>query len=124
MRLHLTLLAAIALVGCSGVKLPPTTPDQVAVFYENRGQFPQEEFKRMALLDRTYTEETCTTELQEPCDDAKVWEFGLTKLKALAAQLGADALLVHEASYAESGAGQRYKATAIYFPSRHPELEQ
>jgi hypothetical protein len=124
MRLLPALLTAVILLACSGVKLPPTTPDQIEVFYENRGQYPQEEFKRLALLDRTYNEEMCSTELQEPCDDAKIWEFGLNKLKELAAQLGADALLVHEVSYAQSGAGQRYNSSAIYFPSRHPELEQ
>jgi hypothetical protein len=124
MRLLLALLAAVLLVACSGVKLPPTTPDQIEVFYENRGQYPQEEFKRLALLDRTFNEEMCSTELQEPCDDEKIWAYGLEELKELAAQLGADGLLVHEIGYSQSGSGQRYSASAIYFPSRHPELEQ
>ena len=124
MRLLLTLLTAVVLAGCSGVKLPPTTPDQIEVFYENRGQYPQEEFKRLALLDRTFNEEMCSIELQEPCDDEKIWAYGLDKLKELAADLGADGLLVHEVSYGQSGQGQRYNASAIYFPSRHPELEQ
>lgn len=124
MRLLPALLASVVFVGCSGVKLPPTTPDQIQVFYENRGQFPQEEYKSLALLDRTYTDEMCSTDLQETCDDQDVWEYGLNKLKELAAQLGADALLVHNVGYAQSGNGRRYNASAIYFPSRHPEVEQ
>lgn len=124
MRLPLGLLAAFFLVGCSGVKLPPTTPDQIQVFFENRGQFPQEEYKRIAWLDRTFNEEMCSTDRQEPCDDGDIWEYGLNKLKELAADLGADALVVHEVGYAQSGSGQRYSASAVYFPSQHPELER
>lgn len=124
MRLPLALLPAVVLFGCSGVKLPPTTPDQIQVFYESRGQFPQEEFERIALLDRTFNEEMCSTDLREPCDNEDVWEYGLNRLKELAANLGADALVVHEVGYAPSGAGQRYSASAVYFPSRHPELEK
>jgi hypothetical protein len=43
-------------------------------------------------------------------------------LKEWAAEQGADALLIHEQGY--TTAGNRYMASAIYFPSRHPELEQ
>lgn len=124
MRLFLALLAFGALVSCSGVKLPPTTPDQIEVFYENRGQLPPEEYKRIALLDRTFNEEMCSTDLQEVCDDADIWEYGLNRLKELAAELGADALVVHDVGYSQSGNGRRYSASAVYFPSRHPELEQ
>lgn len=124
MRLLLAALAAVVLFACSGVKLPPTTPDQIQVFYENRGHFPQEEYKRLALLDRTFNEEMCSTDLQEPCDDEDIWQYGLDKLKQVAAEIGADALVVHEVGYSESGSGQRYSASAVYFPSRHPELEK
>lgn len=124
MRLFLALLAFGLLVSCSGVKLPPTTPDQIEVFYENRGQLPQEEYKRIALLDRTFNEEMCSTDLREVCDDPDIWEYGLNRLKELAADLGADALVVHDVGYSQSGSGRRYSASAVYFPSRHPELEK
>ncbi len=123
MRFVPILLVAFLVAACSGVKLPPVSPDEVEVYSEPNGQFPQEEYKRMGLMDRSFTADECARERDTTmCEDADVWQFGIEWLKEWAAQQGADAVLIHEAGY--STAGQRYRATAIYFPSRHPEIQK
>jgi hypothetical protein len=123
MRLVPALLAAALLVACSGVKLPPVSPESLEVYSEPNGQFPPEEYERLGLMDRSFTDDQCARDLKTTsCEDEQVWQFGLQWLKEWAAEQGADALLIHEAGY--STAGNRYMASAIYFPSRHPELEQ
>lgn len=123
MRLVPAFLLVALVFACSGVKLPPVSPDDVDVYSEPNGQFPPEEYKRMALLERTFTRDECARERQtSTCDDEETWQFGIQWLKEWAGDQGADALLIHEAGY--STGGQRYVASAIYFPSRHPELQQ
>lgn len=123
MRIVPALLLAAVLVACSGVKLPPVSPDQVEVYSEPNGQFPPEEYERMAFMERAFTSDECARETgTTTCDDEETWQFGLEWLKSWAGQQGADAILIQEMGY--STAGQRYVATAIYFPSRHPELQQ
>lgn len=123
MRLVLALLAAILLVACSGVKLPPVSPDTIEIFSEPDGMFPEEEYERLGLMDRSFTSDQCARELKTTtCDDDAVWQYGQRWLIEWAAEQGADALLIHERG--RSTAGNRFMASAIYFPSRHPELEQ
>ena len=103
---NVVVAVALALVvgacGSTKVDLPPVEPEQVEVFMP--GEYPTVEYKVLANL-------------QEKSREALV---------AKAAQLGADALIVTEdhTSLGIGEQGRSIEGLAVYFPSRHPELEK
>lgn len=116
----LTLMVLAAIVaGCGGgVKLPPVAPEDVEVFLP--GAYPTEEYKVIASITERAPIQT---------DDRDLIKMG----KERAAKLGADGLIVSRIRSTAEGAVvtdvQReiekiLEGLAIYFPSKHPELEQ
>jgi hypothetical protein len=119
---YVTALCAAALVlgltGCGpGVELPPVEPDQVEVIMP--GMPVGESYKVLAAF---------TVDVPIADSDSEL----LAKAKARAAQMGADALLVKSIRRTSEGQVEQNlrqeqmkiaECQAIYFPSRHPELE-
>ena len=120
---HLTALAAVvlsaSLFACGGgVKLPPVEPQDVEVFMP--GQPPGENYE---VLGRLQEEVSLDTPDQRLIDRAR----------AEAAEMGADALVITAIrrtteGQIETNLGQEQmkiiEALAVYFPSRHPELQE
>lgn len=110
---------AVFAAGCaSGVKLPPVEPQDVEVFLQ--GSYPTEEYKVMSTITEQVSLET---------DDRDLIE----QARERAAKLGADALVVTSIrSTTEGGidldtareAQKILEGLAIYYPSRHAEIEQ
>jgi len=98
--------------------LPPVAPEDVEIFMP--GSFPSESYKVMARL-------TESMPLNTSDDDI------IDAVKAKAAEVGADALLIDAIRRTTEGGIETdlrqeqlkiIEARAIYFPSRHPELQQ
>ncbi len=111
---------AVFAVGCaSGVKLPPVEPQDVEVFLQ--GSYPTEEYKVMSNITEQVSLET---------DDRAL----IDKARERAAKLGADALLVtsirsttidFDVNLGRARDAQKIlEGLAIYYPSRHAEIEQ
>jgi len=119
---HFAALCAVVMtagvLACgAGVTLPPVAPEDVEVFYP--GQLPTEEYEVMARIQE---DEPLQTE-----DDVLV-----EAARAQAAQMGADALVITAIrrtteGQIETDLGREQmkiiEALAVYFPSRHPELQ-
>jgi hypothetical protein len=109
----------MGLPGCgSGVSLPPVSPDDVEVFMV--GSFPTESYKVMAQLTESMSLSTPDQEVIEA-------------VKVRAAEMGADALIIDSLRRTTEGGIETdlrqeilkiIEARAIYFPARHPELQQ
>jgi hypothetical protein len=111
--LHVFVIAAtlLGLVACgSGITLPPVSPQDVEVIPE--GQDPPEDFEEIKRINRRVAWET-------PRDSL------IAQAREIAAELGADALRILSISpWANISNPQLVlKGMAIYYPSRHPELE-
>ena len=114
-------LMALALVvaGCGGgVKLPPVEPEQVEVFLP--GSYPTEEYKVLTSITQSVALQVSDRDL-------------INQAKERAARVGADALIVNRIRTTSEGAvaddvGREIEkileGLAVYFPSKHPELEQ
>lgn len=122
MRYFSALIAVLALVGLaacgSGVKLPPVAPEDVEVFLP--GTFPTESYKVMARFSES---------MPLNREDADL----IAAVKAMAAEVGADALIIDAIRRTSEGGIDTdlrqeqlkiIEARAIYYPSRHPELQQ
>ena len=119
---YLTALCAVVmsvgLLACGGgVTLPPVAPQDVEVFYP--GQMPSETYEVMARIQEDRPLQT---------DD----DVLIDAARAQAAQMGADALVVTSIrrtteGQIETDLGREQmkilEALAVYFPSRHPELQ-
>jgi len=122
MRYFSALFAVLAVVGLAacggGVTLPPVAPESVEVYMP--GTFPSESYKVMARYSESMPLNTQDNQLIE-------------LVKGMAAEVGADALLVDAIRRTTEGGIETdlrqeqlkiIEARAIYFPSRHPELQQ
>jgi hypothetical protein len=123
---HVLALCALALiaglVACSSaakVTLPAVEPSEVEVFMPE--QYPDEDYKILKTV-------TITDIIS--ADDRDM----VVAAREQAAQLGADALLIKSLRMTSAGVGLEeanasrdqkiLEALAVYFPSRHPELEE
>jgi len=111
------LVAFVAACGAK-VKLPPVAPEEVEVFLP--GSYPAEDYKLLA---------TVNTHVPLNISDSDLIE----RARAQAAEWGADALVISSIRRTTEGEvelnlqQQQVKlleAIAIYFPSRHPELQK
>ena len=122
MRHFSALIAVCVLVGLwacgGGVTLPPVAPQDVEIFMP--GAFPSESYKVMARLTESMPLNTSDDEIIEVARGA-------------AAEVGADALLIDAIRRTTEGGIETdlrqeqlkiIEARAIYFPSRHPEIQQ
>jgi hypothetical protein len=123
MKYLTALFAAAVMVGLascgSGVSLPPVSPDDVEVFMV--GSFPMEGYRVMARLSETMHLNTPDEEIIEA-------------VKVRAAEMGADALIIDSLRQitdrietdpsVEQHGTKIIEARAVYFPGRHPELQQ
>lgn len=108
------ILALAVLAACGGLRLPPVATEDVEVFMP--GAFPIESYKLLGRLSESMPPHTQDAEL-------------IAAVKAKAAEMGADALIIDAIGpQIETERGQEalkvVKARAIYYPSRHPELQQ
>lgn len=120
---HLTALCAVVLtasvLACGGgVQLPPVQPQDVEVFMP--GQPPSERYEVLARIQEDVSLDTPDQQL-------------IDRAQAEAAELGADALVITAIrrtteGQIETNLGQEQmkiiEALAVYFPSRHPELQE
>ena len=122
MRHFSALIAVLVLAGLwacgGGVTLPPVAPEDVEVFMP--GSFPSESYKVMARISESMALNTPDNEL-------------IDVAKAQAAEMGADAIVVDAIRRTTEGGIETnlrqeqlkiIEARAVYFPSRHPELQQ
>ena len=114
MRRVLALLAVVVVTGLVGscgpkVTLPPVAPEDVEVLTEE----PEEEFEVIADIRQQAATDT-------PRRDV------IAGAREKAAQYGADAMLIKEwrVSASMSNPTVTLLAQAIYYPSRHPELQE
>lgn len=114
MRRHLalsTLFLAAGLAATCGPKvdLPPVAPEDVEVITEE----PGEEFSKIADIRQMGTMDTPRREL-------------IAGAREKAAKLGADALLIKEYRLSQNSQNPTITllAVAIFYPSRHPEIER
>ncbi len=114
----LVLLAAAVSACGSSVNLPPVEPSDVELYLP--GTAPGEEYRVIARIDQRAPQETPDKDL-------------IDRARAKAAELGADALIVSGIRGTTEGQvdlnlGRQVEkileAVAVYFPARHPELEQ
>ena len=115
----LGLAAVVAVVACgSGVKLPPVSPEDVEIFMP--GVFIADEYKVMARFEEAFSMDTADSTM-------------VARIKERAAEMGADAVIVDGIRVTSEGAieldlaQEQQKiidARAVYFPSRHPELNE
>lgn len=109
---------ALTAMACGGMKveLPPVQPESVMLYYP--GRMPDGNFKVLARLDETGPESMTDQELVD-------------RVRARAADLGADALIIDTIRTTTEGqvnldtnqpTEKIIEARAIYFPSKHPEL--
>lgn len=114
-----SVVAALALMaGCSSsVNLPPVEPEDVEVFLP--GSQPQESYEVMTRF-------TVRVGLQDSD------QMLIDGARARAAEMGADAVIVMSMRRTSEGGvdldlsqeqEKILEALAVYFPSRHPELE-
>lgn len=120
---HLTALVVavlVAVVAACGarVKLPPVAPEEVEVFLP--GSYPDEDYKVLAAVNTQVPLNVSDSELVE-------------RARAQAAEYGADALVISGIRRTTEGQvelnlqQQQVKildALAVYYPSRHPELQK
>jgi hypothetical protein len=120
---HLTALVVAVLVAVmvacgAGVKLPPVAPEEVEVFLP--GSYPDEDYKVLARFD---------TQVPLNVSDSELIE----RARAQAAEYGADALVISGIRRTTEGQielnlqQEQVKildAMAVYYPSRHPELQK
>lgn len=122
MRHFSALIAVLVLVGLwacgGGVKLPPVAPQDVQIFMP--GTFPSESYKVMSRISESMPLNTPDNEI-------------IDVARSAAAEVGADALLIDSIRRTTEGGIETdlrqeqlkiIEARAIYFPSRHPELQQ
>ena len=109
---------ALTAMACGGTKveLPAVQPESVTLYYP--GRMPDDNFKVLARLDETGPETMTDQELVD-------------RVRARAADLGADALIIDTIRTTTEGqvnldtnqpTEKIIEARAIYFPSKHPEL--
>ncbi len=111
-------LLGLGLSGCGpGVELPPVEPEAVEIFMP--GSFPVEDYKVMARIREEVPLDT---------EDGAL----INQAKARAAEMGADAMLIDSIRRTTEGQIETdlrqeqlkiLEARAVYFPSRHPELQ-
>ncbi len=120
---HFAALLGLAVVvvatACgSGVKLPPVSPEDVEVFMP--GVPIADEYKVMARIQEAFSMDTQDNAI-------------IGTIKARAAEMGADAIIIDRIRATSEGAIEQnlaqeqqkiVEARAIYFPSRHPELAE
>ncbi len=126
MMKYFAALCAVVLVGlaaCSStsskVTLPPVEPQNVEVFFP--GDFPSEKYETLKSIQ---------LEDMISVDDREM----VTKARQMAADLGADALIIRSLRTTQSGAGladanasrdkKILEALAVYYPAKHPELQE
>jgi hypothetical protein len=114
MRRVLALLAVVVVSGLLGgcgprITLPPVAPEDVEVLTEK----PDEEFEVIADIRQQASSDTPRREL-------------IAGAREKAAMYGADAMLIKEwrLSASTSNSTITLLAEAIYYRSRHPELER
>jgi hypothetical protein len=122
MRHFSALIAVLALAGLwacgGGVTLPPVAPQDVEIFMP--GSFPSESYKVMSRISESMPLNTADDEIIEVA-------------RVAAAEVGADALLIDSIRRTTEGGIETdlrqeqlkiIDARAIYYPSRHPEIQQ
>ena len=115
----LGLAAVVAMVACtSGVKLAPVSPEEVEVYMP--GVPIPDSYNVMARFEEAFTLDTADSTM-------------IARIKELAAEFGADAVIIDGIRSTSEGGietnlAQEQKkivqARAVYFPSRHPELNE
>ncbi|UCC48357.1 MAG: hypothetical protein JSV41_12975 [Gemmatimonadota bacterium] len=122
MRYLTALVVAVLVAGAVGcgarVQLPPVAPEDVQVFMP--GSYPDEEYKVLAQVN---------TQVPLSVSDSEL----IDRARAQAAEYGADALVVSGIRRTTEGEIELnlqqeqvkiLQAIAVYYPSRHPELQQ
>lgn len=98
--------------------MPPVAPQDVQIFMP--GTFPSESYKVMSRISESMPLNTPDNEI-------------IDVARSAAAEVGADALLIDSIRRTTEGGIETdlrqeqlkiIEARAIYFPSRHPELQQ
>lgn len=98
--------------------MPPVAPQDVEIFMP--GMFPSESYKVMSRISESMPLSTPDNEI-------------IDVARSAAAEVGADALLIDSIRRTTEGGIETdlrqeqlkiIEARAIYFPSRHPELQQ
>ncbi len=116
-----TLVAASVACGAGGPKvtLPAVAPQDVEVYMP--GEFPAEDYE---VLKRIQVRELISVDERDMVADAR----------QQAADLGADGLIIRSLRTTQAGGGLEQtnasrdrkilEALAVYYPSRHPELQE
>lgn len=113
-----TVVLAVGLAGCgAGVELPPVAPEDVEIFMP--GTFPPEDYRVLTQIREEVPLNVSDNELIE-------------RARARAARSGADALVIRALRRTTEGGAdvslqqeqlKILEGSAVYFPSRHPELQ-
>jgi hypothetical protein len=112
-------VAALVTAACGpSVALSPVEPEQVELYVENDP--PSDEYKVIKRIEERVLEEG--PDARYPARPVL-----LERARARAAELGADALIIEEIvlnQFDPLGRVTILRAVAVYFPSRHPELNR